>query len=218
MPDPTTVLTAAALATAAPSPSTLWVPPATPYTLALGSEDGSSDSELAELERRMNRAHALFAAGGTGMVVGGVATAAGASLAIFGAISCIDECNDGLMVAGVGIATAGAATVALSVPVFVTATFLGTEGLRAEGIHVSRVPAWIMLGGLGVVGAGVLVEERSLLTVGAGAFMGGGVAQVIHTRSVFRKYEAAKESGAQAMVLPQWSPEGGAGLSLVVRL
>lgn len=212
-----TAMVATTLSTASPSSPQLWLPRSAPYTLAAEASDGRQDSELADLERKMNIAHGFYSAGTVGLVGGGVATVAGLGMALIGIIPAITG-DDSLMTAGLGTAMVGAGVVVVSVPVFLTASWTGAAMLRHHGIHVSRVPGWVMLGGTATLLAGLSTDTRGIVLAGAAGGIGGALTQVVFTRRAFKLYEKKNaESTARAMLLPQWSPDGGAGLSLVIQ-
>lgn len=208
---------ATALSTATPAPSQLWLPPSVPYTLAADTSDGRQTSELADLERKMNIAHGFYSVGTMGMLGGGVTTAAGAGLTLIGVIAAFGG-DDTLLKTGLVTMAVGAGVVVISVPVFMSSSWVGAAVLRHHGIHVSRIPGWVMLGGAATLLVGLRVDQSAMVGAGAAGGIGAGLVQVIATRRAFNAYESeVGASKTQAMLVPQWSPDGGAGLSLVVQ-
>lgn len=204
-------------AAAAPTTGAYFVPQPHRYTLAADTEDGPSGTDLQELERRMNIAHGFYGVGSFGMVGGTITAAAGAVVGIIGLFPAVISGDETMMVAGFATAAVGVGVVAISVPVFLTASWTGAAVLRHHGIHVSRVPGWVMLGGLATVVVGAVADSGPAAAIGVVGMLGGGTTQVITTRRAFRAYDSQQQAAtAQAALVPRWSPDGGAGLSLVV--
>lgn len=213
MPCLSALLLPVSVASASPGPHRA---PPPPYTLAADTDDERAGSDLAELEQRMKVAHGFYRVGSVGMVAGVATSAVGLTVGVLGLFPLILTGNEALVLGGFATAAVGVGVTAVSIPVFMTASWTGAAVLRHHGVHVSRVPGWIMLGGLATAIGGAVADIGPVVGVGSLGLLGGGIAQVHTTRTAFKAYEA-QQGGVTASlgIAPTWSREAGAGLSVV---
>ena len=188
-----------------------------PYTLNAGTTNELRQADTSTLERRINIAHSIYGVATVGLIGGAATAGIGVTVGIIGIIVAVTEGDSTMMDVGFTAALIGGGVAVVSVPVFTAASWTASAVLRNHGIKVSRVPGWIMLGGLSVGGVGVAVDSGSTMGLGVAVLLGGSIAQVITTRRAFNKYKHQQDEAAtQVRLLPQWTPGVGGGVNLVV--